>query len=65
MTITAEQIPDEVARAARVNRCQCDECLQQAKAGIARALNAWPKAFSDPVEGIGAHNRIVLPLPRP
>ena len=61
MTITAEQIPDEV-----------DDALIEAlgkdswrtKMAIADALNAWPKAFSNPVEGIGAHNRIVLPLPQ-
>lgn len=60
MTITVEQIPDEVVLALR----RCGDVSDREK--IAAALNAWPGRFYEymNVEDGYAAPHIILPLPQ-
>lgn len=73
MTLTADQIPDEVVEAAAKHISEADMedypnyWKKQLRASIAAALNVWPGAQEKPYWEFRTHERhseLILPLPR-
>ena len=68
--IRAEQIPDEVVEAAAKTLMAPDypnswpAWMDEARAALAAALNAWPGAHTWDTGQVWHHPAIVLPLPQ-
>lgn len=62
--LKAEQIPDEVVKAALKAWEEDDKSFRPNAKTIAAALNAWPKMHVGPSPADARRNSIILPLPQ-